>query len=74
MRRDEDNSSGCNLEIYNNNHRVISIPYQKNCVVMFFNNNLNNNLNNNSIKNKFEYSFTPRMTTIHSMRFLDIKI
>ncbi len=70
MRKDDDNSSGGNLEIYNNDKRIISIPYQKNCLVMFFNNI--NNIKN--MKNKFEYSFTSRMTTINSMRFLDIQI
>jgi hypothetical protein len=70
MRRDEDNSSGGNFEIYHNDKRVISIPYQKNNLVMLLNNENNENYKNN----KFEYSFTSRMTTIHSMRFLDIKL
>ncbi len=70
MRKDEDTSIGGNLEIYNNEKRVISIPYQKNCLVLLLNNNQNNSQNNQNNKKNY-YTFTSRNTTIHSMRFID---
>ena len=80
MRKDNDNSKGGNLEIFyetlNNNNeinknltknltKIISIPYQKNCLVLLFNQNIKGNE-----KNKIKFGFSQRQLTIHTQRYL----
>ena len=76
MRKDNDNSKGGNLEIFyetlNDNNeitkkltKIISIPYQKNCLVLLFNQNINE-------KNKIKFGFSQRQLTIHTQRYLNI--
>ena len=79
MKKDNDNSKGGNLEIFyetlndteNNNEnnnkkltKIISIPYQKNCLVLLFNQNINE-------KNKIKFGFSQRQLTIHTQRYLN---
>ena len=68
MRKDNDNSKGGNLEIFYENNitkltKIISIPYQKNCLVLLFNQNINE-------KNKIKFAFSQRQLTIHTQRYL----
>ena len=74
MKKDNDNSKGGNLEIFyetlndkkNNNKKltkIISIPYQKNCLVLLFNQNINE-------KDKIKFGFSQRQLTIHTQRYL----
>ena len=70
-------SKGGNLEIFyetlNDNEinknlrkkltKIISIPYQKNCLVILFNQNIK--------ENKIKYVFSQRQLTIHTQRYLN---
>ena len=85
MKKDNDNSKGGNLEIFyenlndteNNNEnnnkkltKIISIPYQKNCLVILFNQNKKENIKENE-KNKIKFGFSQRQLTIHTQRYLN---
>ena len=45
-------------------NKIISIPYQKNCLVLLFNQNINE-------KNKIKFGFSERQLTIHTQRYLN---
>lgn len=67
MRQDCDKSSGGNLEIYDGERRIISIPYQKNTFVIIKNKNDNNE---NKDTKKLRVYITDRGICFNSMRYI----
>jgi hypothetical protein len=76
MRKDEDDSTGGNLEIYNNSSKITNIPYQNNCLVILENQNQNQNCNVNGCGegNGVYYNFSQRQMTLHSQRYISFTI
>jgi hypothetical protein len=62
MRKEEDNSIGGNLEIYNNNIKITSIPYQNNCLIILEN------------KKGSKYTFSQKQITLHFQRYITFYI
>ncbi len=65
MRQDCDKSSGGNLEIYEGERRIISIPYQKNTFVIIKKNN-----NESKDKKNLRVYITDRGICFNSMRYI----
>lgn len=63
MKNSNDNSKVNNLEIFENEKRIISIPYQKNTFILIKNENENNN-------NNITFGFTERNLIISSMKYI----
>lgn len=59
MRQDNDKSSGGNLEIYDGERRIVSVPYQKNTFVIIRNKEKN-----------LKYFITDRGISFKSMRYI----
>ena len=64
MKNSNDNSKVNNLEIFENEKRIISIPYQKNTFILIKNKNKNENGNN------ITFGFTEKNYTISSMKYI----
>jgi len=65
MRQDCDKSSGGNLEIYEDERRIISIPYQNNTFVIIKKDN-----NENKDTKKLKFFITDRGISFNSMRYI----
>jgi len=63
MKNSNDNSKVNNLEIFENEKRIISIPYQKNTFILIKNTNLNEN-------NNITFGFTEKNIIISSMKYI----
>ena len=64
MKNSNDNSKVNNLEIFENEKRIISIPYQKNTFILIKNENNENNENN------ITFGFTEKNLIISSMKYI----
>jgi hypothetical protein len=67
MKNSNDNSKVNNLEIFENEKRIISIPYQKNTFILIKNTNLNEN-------NNITFGFTEKNIIISSMKYIKFMI
>ncbi len=75
MRKDDDDSIGGNLEIYNNKKKITTIPYQNNCLVILENiQNKMENDNGNSKEEKIYFAFSPKQITLHSQRYISFSV
>jgi hypothetical protein len=78
MRKDEDNSIGGNLEIFNHNintnikQKITTIPYQNNCLIILENiDNIENKMEN---VNQVYFAFSQKQITLHSQRYISFTI
>jgi hypothetical protein len=75
MRKDEDDSIGGNIEIFNHNintnikQKITTIPYQNNCLVIL--ENIGNKMGNG---NQAYFAFSPKHITLHSQRYISFTI
>lgn len=73
MRKDEDDSIGGNLEIYNTmmKHKITTIPYQNNCLVIL--ENIENKIGI-GIGIEIYFAFSQKQITLHSQRYISFTI
>ena len=78
MRKDEDDSIGGNLEIFNHNintnikQKITTIPYQNNCLIILENiGNIENKIGND---NEVYFAFSQKQITLHSQRYISFTI
>ena len=75
MRKDEDDSIGGNIEIFNHNintnikQKITTIPYQNNCLVIL--ENIGNKMGN---VNQAYFAFSRKQITLHSQRYISFTI
>lgn len=81
MRKDEDNSIGGNLEIFNHNintnikQKITTIPYQNNCLIILENiGNIGNIENKMENVNQVYFAFSQKQITLHSQRYISFTI
>jgi hypothetical protein len=78
MRKDEDDSIGGNMEIFNHNintnikQKITTIPYQNNCLVIL--ENIGNIINKMGNVNQAYFAFSRKQITLHSQRYISFTI